>query len=200
MWLRSAFVAFTTCSVALLCGTVAGSVTAASSALTIPGKITPAKGVGSLRLGATEASARRAFRQVGRPTVSAPVRRGTSREYVELQYPHRDVAYGAVSYFVGLQGRPGRRRVVLIDVRTPRNATPQGVAVGKTDAQLLRAYRNLDCRPGYTMSRTTRDGTFCTLGKRKRRNTVFVLSGTSNFEPTARITRIVVREPFVSAL
>ena len=168
----------------------------APAAETIPGTIVPGKGVGRLELGMSESAARRVLRPLGRPQRyqrTRPVRLG---RYVEYQYPSFENGFGAISYVVGFRGRRGSRRVVLIDVRTARNATAAGVRVSSPLRRLRTAYRRLDCRSRYPGPPTR-----CFLGNVRRRHTVFavavpdLIAGQPERPP--QIARIIVREPFV---
>ena len=172
----------------------------ASSAETIPGRIVPGVGVGGLKLGMSEAAARRVLRPLGTPIRYRRNRPVRLRSYAEYQYPSFDEGFGVAWYIVGFHGRAPARRVVMIDVRTQRNTTAQGVRVGSTERQLRAAFPRIDCRDS---TRYARFNLLCYLGSVKATHTIFplrtreVISGRPNDEVTKRVWRIIIRRPFV---
>ncbi len=169
---------------------LAGAASSASVAVTIPGKIMPGVGVGNLRLGMSEAAARRLLRPLG-----APVRYGRRSAqllpdgYVEYQYPSLANGFGAITYIVGFRNR----RVAMIDVRAARNATAAGARVSTLLPKLRALHRELVCRsakPGGWL--------LCILGAQSRAHTVFVVvdEGFLSGRPRVkRVQNIVVRAP-----
>jgi hypothetical protein len=106
-----------------LVGLAAATLVAAPSASGTPTKSVPIRvgvGIGPINLGMSGQQVRRAL---GTPTavVSRRVIRG--RPYVVLQW-----GYGA--WDVGLLGRAGNRRVVLVRTSLPRHRTPEGLGIG----------------------------------------------------------------------
>jgi hypothetical protein len=157
---------------------------------TLPGRIIPAVGLGKLRLGMSEAAARPVLEaRYGKPRLVRQLRAGQPEEYREYEFPNEYPVYD-----IGVQGRPGKRRVVRISTQVAGNRTAAGIEVSSPGAKLRRAYPNLDCfRP------PPRGGTptYCVLGRRDRRNTVFVLLYETFYPHPERVVRIIVREPFV---
>ena len=169
----------------------------AASPEAIPGTIVPGVGVGKLRLGMSEAGARRILRRLGPPMPVSRERPHGVAGYREWHYPRFEVTFGGASYIVGFKAR----RLVWIEIRTWRNATRRGVRVSSTEPQLRAAYGRLPCRHGLF------DGSpnvphYCRLGVLARRHTIFELAGESivHGRPPPgppRIAGIIVREPFI---
>lgn len=103
--------------------------------------IRPGVGIGPINLGMTGEQVRRAL---GTPrTVS-------DRRVLEGQ-PYTELEWGLGRWNVGLVGRPGNRRVVLVGTSLKRHRTPEGVGIGSTDNQVWRALRGMRdrvCRTG----------------------------------------------------
>ena len=178
----------------------AGSAAASSTAEAIPGTIVPGVGVGALKLGMTETAAQRVLRSLGRPRAYGRAKPAGLKGYVEYQYPSFEEAFGAVSYVVGFEGPKGRRRVVMIDVGTARNRTASGVRVSTSAKALRSAYPAVDCRvPPPTGHKL---GLLCFLGNVRATHTVFLLKGVESAGPreldtARRVSRVVIRRPFV---
>ena len=182
---------------AVLCAAAAAAFAASaaeprSGGETLPGRIVPAVGIGKLRLGMSEAAARRVLdARYGKPRVARRLRAGKPNEYVEYQYP-KDFAI----YDIGVQANRGQRPVVRIASRLAGNKTASGIQVSSFDKTLHRKYPRLDCfHPPYRGAPGT--PTYCVLGRRDRRNTVFVLLEEGVYPHRVRVTRIIIREPFV---
>lgn len=174
---------------------VGGSASASSTAETIPGKVFPGAGVGKLRLGMTESSAQRVLRPLGprrRHRRSNP--RSVPRGYAEYEHPSFENGFGATTYIVGFQPRRGARRVVMIDIRTARNATARGARVSTPLQRLRELHPRVRCKEV-----TPQDiRHLCYLGPDHRRaQTVFVIGGTLIIgQPLVlKVVRIIVREP-----
>jgi hypothetical protein len=108
--------------------------TASASASASPSKSLPIRvgvGIGPINLGMTGAQVRQAL---GRPRAVIERRVIRGRPYVEFEYQ-----YGA--WNVGLLGRKGQRRVVLVGTGLARHRTPQGLGVGSTARQVERGLR-----------------------------------------------------------
>jgi hypothetical protein len=113
---------------------LAGAVALAPSASGSPERSVPIRlgvGIGPLNLGMTGQQVRRAL---GRPTAVIERRVIGGRPYVELDY-------GLGRWNVGLIGRKGSRRVVLVGTGLARHRTPQGLGVGSTARQVERGLR-----------------------------------------------------------
>jgi len=83
-------------------------------------------GIGPINLGMTGQQVRRAF---GTPWAVAERRLVRGQPYIELQW-----SYGA--WNVGLVGRKGHRRVVLVGTTVERHRTPQGLGIGSTEREI----------------------------------------------------------------
>jgi hypothetical protein len=99
-------------------------------------------GIGPVNLEMTGQQVRRAL---GKPTAVIERRVIGGRPYVELDY-----GYGR--WNVGLLGRPGERRVVLLGTGLSRHKTPEGIGVGSAEHEFWRrlrgrGYRQRSC-PG----------------------------------------------------
>jgi hypothetical protein len=113
---------------------VVGGVVAAPSASGSPARSVPIRlgvGIGPINLGMSGQQVRRAL---GRPTAVIERRVIGGRPYVELDY-------GFGRWNIGLLGRIGTRRVVLIGTGLARHRTPQGLGVGSTARQVERGLR-----------------------------------------------------------
>jgi hypothetical protein len=88
-------------------------------------------GIGPINLGMSGQQVRRAF---GRPRAVIIRRVVDGQPYVEFEW-----SYGA--WKVGLLGRKGKRRVVLVGTTLERHRTPEGIGVGTRSGRLSRAYR-----------------------------------------------------------
>lgn len=118
---------------------VAAALAAAPSASSRSVPVRLGVGIGPINLGMTGQQVRRAL---GRPTAVIERRVIGGRPYVELDY-------GLGRWNVGLIGRKGSRRVVLVGTGLARHRTPQGVGVGSTAGQIereLRGSRRRICR------------------------------------------------------
>lgn len=112
--------------VLLACGVVVAPSASGSSARSVPIRL--GVGIGPINLGMTGEQVRRAL---GRPTAVIERRVIGGRPYVELDYD-----YGR--WNIGLLGRKGSRRVVLVGTGLARHRTPQGLGVGSTARQVER--------------------------------------------------------------
>lgn len=80
---------------------------------------------------------------------AAQVRRvlGSPRTVVERRVirglPYIELEYGFGTWTVGLYGRKGNRRVVLVLTALGRHRTPQGLGVGSTARQVRRGLRGV---------------------------------------------------------
>jgi hypothetical protein len=102
-------------------------------------------GIGPVNIGMTGAQV---YRALGRPRAVSERRVVSGQPYVELEYD-----FGA--WNIGLLGRKGHRRVVLVGTALARHRTPEGVGVGTTERRFWRqvrgdGYRERTCaeRPG----------------------------------------------------
>jgi hypothetical protein len=93
--------------------------------------IRPRVGIGPINLGMTGQQVRRA---VGRPRAVITRRFIDGRPYVELEW-------GLGDWKVGLLGRKGNRRVVLVGTALGRHRTPEGLGVGTRESRLWRELR-----------------------------------------------------------
>lgn len=114
-----------------LVASVAVLLVATPAASSSPARSVPIRvgvGIGPINLGMTGQQVRRAL---GRPTAVIERRVIGGRPYIELDY-----GYGR--WNVGLLGRKGSRRVVLVGTGLERHRTPQGLGVGSTARQVER--------------------------------------------------------------
>lgn len=93
--------------------------------------IRPGVGIGPINLGMTGQQVRRAL---GRPRAVMTRRVINGRPYVKFQW-------GPGDWNVGLLGRKGNRRVVLIGTALGRHRTPEGLGVGTRESRLWRELR-----------------------------------------------------------
>ena len=133
--------------------------------------IRPAQGIGKLRLGMTQADARRAM---GPPQCVVVRPAGFGLRSVEWQY-------GYSAYRVRFFGPRARLRATRVATTLARERTPRGVGVGTPERRLLRAYPGLRCE----QLRTYRFGALvlardaerdCTLVAASGRRTMFTTS------------------------
>jgi hypothetical protein len=113
---------------------LAGAVALAPPAWGTPARSVPIRvgvGIGPVNLAMTGQQVRRAL---GRPTAVIERRVIGGRPYIELDY-------GFGTWNVGLLGRKGSRRVVLVGTGLARHRTPQGLGVGSTARQIERGLR-----------------------------------------------------------
>ena len=136
--------------------------------------IRPGVGIGRIELNMRLAEVRRVL---GRPTSVAKRRRlGFGSEYVEYTWG------AAPSWRVGVIGRPGDQRVVMVATGLARERTRAGVGVGSTyKAAQRRLGRQARCR------RNDRPGdlsynAWCAIG-RGGTETVFLFFGTCSLPP-----------------
>jgi hypothetical protein len=152
--------------------------------------VRPARGIGKLSLGMTQAQVRRAL---GRPVYVRRIPRGFGRILIEM-------SYWLDGWTVRLAVRRGAFRVVYVETTLARERTRQRLGVGSTEPQLRRVYPHLSCRsvPGYN--------TECVVGSRRARHTVFGFNGSpesdyrgGNERPSINAPRhvdwVAVREP-----
>jgi hypothetical protein len=112
----------------------AAAVAVASSASGSPNDsvaIRPGVGIGPINLGMTGQQVRRAL---GRPSAVMTRRVIDGRPYVKFQW-------GLGDWNVGLLGRKGNRRVVLVGTALGRHRTPEGLGVGTRESRLWRELR-----------------------------------------------------------
>lgn len=95
--------------------------------------IRPGVGIGPINLGMTGEQVRRAL---GTPRIVA-------RRRVIGGLPYTELEWGLGRWNVGLLGRPGNRRVVLVGTSLARHRTPEGIGIGSTDNQVWRALRGM---------------------------------------------------------
>jgi hypothetical protein len=121
---------------------MAAAVAVAASASGSPNDsvaIRPGVGIGPINLGMTGRQVRRAL---GRPRAVIARRVIDGRPYVELEW-------GLGDWNVGLLGRKGNRRVVLVGTALGRHRTPEGLGVGTRQSRLWRELggriRERDC-------------------------------------------------------
>jgi hypothetical protein len=93
--------------------------------------IRPGVGIGPINLGMTGREVRRAL---GRPRAVITRRVIDGRPYVELEW-------GLGEWNVGLLGRKGNRRVVLVGTALGRHRTPEGLGVGTRQSRLWQELR-----------------------------------------------------------
>jgi hypothetical protein len=94
-------------------------------------------GIGPVNIGMTGAQV---YRALGKPRAVSERRVVNGQPYIELEYD-----FGA--WNVGLLGRKGQRRVVLVGTGLSRHKTPEGVGVGTTERQFWRRLRGQGYRP-----------------------------------------------------
>lgn len=183
----------------LVSGLVATSAAGSPSQQTIPGRIIPGVGMGKLRLGMGEQAAKRVLSPLGSRKFVRRVNAGRPDEYIEYEYPNPTIRWDLVAaYTVGFRGRPGKRRVAVIEVNVAEHRTREGIGVGSVEAKLLLAYPRLFCRD-FPAEENTR--TECRLGMRWRRHTVFVVKPYGDISGQPRrprtVRRVMLREPGV---
>jgi hypothetical protein len=93
--------------------------------------IRPGVGIGPINLGMTGQQVRRVL---GRPSAVMTRRVIGGRPYVKFQW-------GLGDWNVGLLGRKGNRRVVLVGTALGRHRTPEGLGVGTRESRLWRELR-----------------------------------------------------------
>jgi hypothetical protein len=95
--------------------------------------IRPGVGIGPINLGMSGQQVRRAL---GKPrtVVERRVIRGR---------PNTELEFGYGKWNVGLLGREGHRRVVLVGTSLARHRTPEGIGIGSTDDQVWRRLRGM---------------------------------------------------------
>jgi hypothetical protein len=93
--------------------------------------IRPGVGIGPLNLGMSGQEVRRAL---GPPRAVVERRVVRGQPYVELEWNLGD-------WYVGLLGRPGHRRAVMIGTALFRHRTPEGLGVGTDENRLWRELR-----------------------------------------------------------
>lgn len=168
----------------------------------MPGNVVLGKGIGQVRLGMTSASALRVLRKHTTPILIGTIKRRSGALYIEYEYRIPD-EFGAPAYTLGIEGRRGKRRVVLIETMLARHRTPEGVGVGSTISNLLRTYgRRLRC--GEREGRQA--GTFCNLDSGRARKTVFFIPsettiiGQAPDDSPPRVTTVIVQESALQRL
>jgi hypothetical protein len=153
--------------------------------------VRPARGIGKISLGMTQADVRRAL---GRPIYVRRIPRGFGRTLIEM-------SYWLDGWTVRLAVRNRVYRVVYVETTLARERTRRGLGVGSTEPQIRRTYPRLTCRsvPGYN--------TECVVGSRRERHTVFGFNGSpesdyrggSGDRPSVNAPRhvdwVAVREP-----
>jgi hypothetical protein len=182
----------------LVFGLVTTGATGSTLDQTIPGRIVPAVGVGKLRLGMSEQAAGRLLSPLGSRKLVRSVTLEAGSEYVEYEYPDPNARWDSyAAYTVGLLGRPGQRRVAVIEVNAARNRTRGNIGVGSVERELMRTYHNLLLCHEFLDLEQTR--TRCRLGLSWRRHTIFVLKGGSvsmgRPKPPRRVSRVILRDP-----
>jgi hypothetical protein len=113
-----------------LTAAVAGA-SSASGSSTDSVAIRPGVGIGPINLGMTGRQVRRAL---GTPRAVITRRVVEGRTYVELEW-------GLGDWNVGLWGRKGNRRVVLVGTALGRHRTPDGLGVGTRENRLWQELR-----------------------------------------------------------
>jgi hypothetical protein len=154
-------------------------VTATPSAAGAPGRSLPIRlgvGIGPINLGMSGQQVRRAL---GPPGAVLERRTLRGQPYTELQW--REGAWN-----VGLLGRKGKRRVVLVGTGLTRHRTPEGVGVGTSERQIARRLRGLRERYCDNPHGTTTHHWYL---RRGRSETVFVPIGRAT--PTGGVRRTV---------
>jgi hypothetical protein len=135
----------------LAVATCAAIAAIAPSAAAAPAKSVPIRighGIGPVNIGMTGVQVSRAL---GRPRAVIERRVVGGRPYVELEY-------GFGNWNIGLLGRKGQRRVVLVGTALGRHKTPEGVGVGTTERIFWRRMRGQGFRPrNCAMRRITPD-------------------------------------------
>ena len=129
---------------------IGAAVVAAPSASGSPSMSHPIRvgvGIGPVNIGMTGAQV---YKALGRPRAVSERRVVRGQPYVELEYN-----FGA--WNVGLLGRKGHRRVVLVGTSLTRHRTPEGVGVGTTERQFWRqvrgeGYRERNCGDQFSTS------------------------------------------------
>ncbi len=174
---------------------VAPSAEATRQSEFLRGPIVPGKSIGPLRLGMSEAAARRVLRRLDSGSrLLLRLRRGKATEYVEYTYPYE---YSA--YTVGYLGRPGKRRVAYIATHVDENKTREGIGVSNLETKLRRTYRQLTCTAFFGPGTPPGGRKEYVLGARSRRHTLFVISAGFTNGPQTQpsiVGRVVVREAF----
>jgi hypothetical protein len=138
------------------------------------------EGIGPINLGMTGQQVRR---RLGRPRTVIERRVVLRQPYVELEY-----GYGA--YSVGLLGRKGKRRVVLIGTGLVRHKTPEGVGVGTTESQFFRRMRGRGVRQRPCSPQTPQTHW---LLRRGQTETIFFPQPTARVGETIEIVSVEVR-------
>ena len=173
-----------TAGIALLASltTVSASATPARDALVRPGR-----GIGRVTLGMAEAQVRGAL---GRHRAVARRRElGFGQRYVELQW-----GYG--EWTVGLQGRPGRMRVVMVSTTLRSQRTPSNLGIGSSVRDILRVYPRATCSGWPGLGSDSSKETWIVVRHPTRAQTVFAAVGDGRPEPApVRVAAVMVRVP-----
>ena len=187
-----------TATIAALAAVVASAAAAQAAArLETDLLIRPGVGIGKLRLGMSQADARRVL---GKPTFVIARQSGFGLRSVEWQF-------GYAEYSVTFVGPRGRLRATRIGTTLVRERTPRRVGVGTRERTLRRVYRSLSCErlephgAGTVFLRNNLDRD-CTLFSPSGRRTIFTTSPGSlgpflrrgDWETRARVVEVTVAE------
>jgi hypothetical protein len=137
-------------------------------------------GIGPIKLGMSGQQVRQLL---GRPRTVVERRVVLRQPYIELEY-----GYGA--YSVGLLGRKGQRRVVLIATGLVRHKTPEGVGVGTTERAFFRRMRGRGVRERHCSPQTPQTHW---LLRRGRTETIFFPQPTVTVGEMREIVSVEVR-------
>ena len=160
---------------------------AASAAPTRDTLVRPGRGIGRVTLGMSEGQVRGAL---GRHRAVARQRElGFGQRYVELQW-----GYG--EWTVGLQGRPGRMRVVMVSTTLRAQRTPSNLGIGSRLRDILRVYPRATCSGWPGLGSDSSKETWIVVRHPTRAQTVFVVVGDGLPEPRpVRVAALMVRVP-----
>ena len=161
--------------------------------------IRPARSIGKIRLGMTEAQLRRAM---GKPRAVVP--RSASFGLRSVDYE-----YGFAHYVVRLFGAPGRLRVVSVGTTLRRERTARGIGPGSLERALVLAYPTVRCQRLQTWRSSGGGVTYvissrraCTLFTPGGRRTTFTSAPPSGpflsparWLAVARVVEVAVAEP-----
>jgi hypothetical protein len=149
--------------------------------------VRPGRGIGKVTLGMTQAQVRRALG----PHRSVARRRelGFGQRYVELQW-----GYGEWS--VGLQGRPGRMRAVMVGTTLRSQRTRSNLGTGSRIRDILRVYPRATCSGWAGLGSNSSKETWIVVGHPTGARTVFAAVGDGKAEPgPVRVAAVMVRLP-----
>jgi hypothetical protein len=171
-------------------GVLVLAVTALDSATARPSRdalVDPGRGIGKVKLGMTQAQVRRALG--AHRSVARRRELGFGQRYVELQW-----GYGEWS--VGLQGRPGRMRAVMIGTTLRSQRTRSNLGTGSRIRDILRVYPQARCSGWAGLGSNSSKETWIVVRHPTGASTVFAAVGDGKADPgPLRVAAVMVRHP-----